>query len=142
MNQVTLKTRFCPSPTGLLHLGNIRTALFNALLAKGQSGTFLLRIEDTDKARSEERFIDALQNDLHWLGLDWNEGPGCEGSAGPYRQSQRQSVYDRYYQQLQDQALAYPCFCSEETLALARKVQRASGKPPRYPGTCRSLTPE
>lgn len=142
MNEASLKTRFCPSPTGLLHLGNVRTALFNALLAKGKAGTFLLRIEDTDKTRSEQRFIDALQHDLRWLGLNWDEGPGCEGASGPYLQSQRQSIYDRYYQQLQDRDLAYPCFCTEETLALARKVQRASGKPPRYSGTCRSLTAE
>ena len=106
MNKTLLKTRFCPSPTGLLHLGNIRTALFNALLAKGQSGAFFITDRGTDKTRSEQRFIDALQNDLQWLNLDWDEGPlGDEGSAGPYLQSQRQSVYDRYYQQLQDRNL-------------------------------------
>ncbi len=142
MNNIRLKTRFCPSPTGLLHLGNMRTALFNALLAKGQNGIFLLRIEDTDAARSEERFITALESDLCWLGLDWDEGPEHDAGHGPYRQSQRQAIYDHYYQQLESQGLAYPCFCSEETLAMARKVQRAAGKPPRYPGTCRALTPE
>ncbi|HVV67875.1 MAG TPA: glutamate--tRNA ligase [Gammaproteobacteria bacterium] len=142
MNQPTLKTRFCPSPTGLVHLGNIRTALFNALLAKGQGGIFLLRIEDTDKARSDVQFAEALQEDLRWLGLDWDEGPGCEGAAGPYWQSQRQTIYDRYYQQLEQLKLAYPCFCTEQQLALARKLQRSAGKPPRYAGTCRELTKE
>jgi len=142
MKTFPLKTRFCPSPTGFLHLGNMRTALFNALLAKGQCGIFLLRIEDTDKTRSEERYTDAVQRDLAWLGLPWDEGPGCEAGAGPYWQSQRQAIYDKYYQQLEEQSLAYPCFCTEQQLALARKVQVSSGKPPRYAGTCRQLTPE
>ncbi len=142
MNQASLKTRFCPSPTGLLHLGNIRTALFNALLAKGQHGTFLLRIEDTDKARSDAQYAAALQTDMGWLGLDWDEGPGREGTAGPYWQSQRQFIYDKFYQQLEQQGNAYPCFCTEQQLALARKLQRSAGKPPRYPGTCRGLTAE
>ncbi|MFT3741274.1 MAG: glutamate--tRNA ligase [Gammaproteobacteria bacterium] len=135
-----MKTRFCPSPTGLLHLGNLRTALFNALWAKGQQGTFLLRIEDTDKARSDEKYTTALEQDLVWLGLQWNEGPGCEADNGPYLQSQRQTIYDQYYHQLEAKGLVYPCFCSEEQLALARKLQRSAGKPPRYPGTCRHLT--
>ncbi len=142
MSKVKLKTRFCPSPTGMLHLGNVRTALFNALLAKGQQGVFLLRIEDTDRTRSDIRYTEALQVDLRWLGLDWDEGPGRGGDAGPYWQSQRQAIYDKYYAQLEEKGFAYPCFCSEQQLALARKVQRASGKPPRYPGTCRALTRE
>jgi glutamyl-tRNA synthetase len=142
MNKPTFKTRFCPSPTGLMHLGNARTALFNALLSKVYDGIFLLRIEDTDKARSQESFVDALQEDLRWLGLDWNEGPGCEGRGKPYRQSQRQAIYDQFYHQLETLGLAYPCFCSEQELALSRKLQRAAGKPPRYAGTCRGLTAE
>lgn len=142
MKNTILKTRFCPSPTGFLHLGNMRTALFNALLAKGVQGTFLLRIEDTDKARSETHYIDALQTDLRWLGLEWNEGPGCEGDAGPYYQSERQALYDTYYAQLEEKNLVYPCFCTEQQLALARKIQVSSGKPPRYAGTCRHLTKE
>lgn len=136
----TVKTRFCPSPTGLVHLGNIRTALFNALLARQQSGTFLLRIEDTDLVRSRTEYVDALMEDLLWLGLDWQEGPNHEHDHGPYYQSQRQTVYDRFYHQLEQQKVAYPCFCSEEDLALMRKVQRAAGKPPRYPGTCFGLS--
>lgn len=142
MSKPTIKTRFCPSPTGLLHLGNVRTALFDALLAKGRHGIFLLRIEDTDKTRSDVRYTEALQEDLLWLGLDWQEGPGCEGDAGPYWQSQRQAVYDKYYLELEEQGFVYPCFCSEEQLAVARKLQLAAGKPPRYPGTCSHLSAE
>lgn len=134
------KTRFCPSPTGLIHLGNTRTALFNYLLAVAEEGEFLLRIEDTDRERSEERFTQALMSDLRWLGLQWQEGPECEADKGPYYQSQRQAIYDNYYTVLQDKGLAYPCFCSAEQLALTRKIQRSQGKPPRYPGTCRSLS--
>lgn len=122
-------------------MGNARTALFNALYARGHDGVFLLRIEDTDEARSKDEFTQALMQDLHWLELDWQEGPEVGGSHGPYWQSQRQSIYDEYYLQLQNKGLVYPCFCSEETLALTRKVQMASGQPPRYPGTCLSLSP-
>lgn len=129
-----LKTRFAPSPTGLMHFGNLRTALFNALLAGHQQGNFLLRIEDTDKDRSEDVYREAIQEDLRWLGLDWQEGP--------YFQSKRQAIYDEKYQELEQKNLVYPCFCSEEQLELTRKVQMASGQPPRYPGTCRNLTAE
>jgi glutamyl-tRNA synthetase len=124
--------RFAPSPTGLMHFGNVRTALFNYLYAKQQNGALLLRIEDTDQVRSEERYLQALLEDLQWLGLDWQQGP--------YFQSQRREIYDRYYTELETAGLAYPCFCSEAHLALTRKVQLASGQPPRYPGTCRHLT--
>jgi len=137
-----LKTRFCPSPTGRIHIGNARTALFSALVALKQQGCFLLRIEDTDKERSSTEMAELLQTDLQWLGLNWQEGPGVEGEHGPYWQSQRQAVYDRYYQQLQQNHLAYPCFCSEQQLTMTRKAQRTAGKPPRYPGTCRSLNTE
>ncbi|MHA7840684.1 MAG: glutamate--tRNA ligase [Gammaproteobacteria bacterium] len=137
-----MKTRFCPSPTGNMHLGNARTALFNALLSIKEQGTFLLRIEDTDVERSKPEYTSQLQNDLTWLGLPWQEGPEVGGSNGPYYQSERQALYDKYYQQLETENLAYPCFCSEQQLSLARKLQRAAGKPPRYPGTCRSLSPE
>lgn len=136
----SLKTRFCPSPTGLMHLGNARTALFNALLAKHAAGCFLLRIEDTDRERSDPRYTELLQTDLQWLGLQWQEGPHIEGQSGPYFQSQRQAIYDDYYKRLEKAGFAYPCFCSEEQLALTRRIQRASGRPPRYPGTCRQLT--
>jgi glutamyl-tRNA synthetase len=137
-----IKTRFSPSPTGLLHLGNVRAALFSALLAKKAGGTFILRIEDTDAARSEHQFAEILQDDLHWLGIEWQEGPGIEGPNGPYWQSQRGEIYAKYYQMLIDQKLAYPCFCTEQELALNRKLQLSRGQPPRYPGTCFKLTEE
>ncbi len=130
------KTRFCPSPTGSMHLGNARTALFNALLARHDQGVFLLRIEDTDQTRSEDQYVQALFEDLRWLGLDWQEGEDVGGKAGPYAQSKRSDIYASYYQQLLDQGQAYWCFCSEQQLAMNRKVQLANGKPPRYPGTC------
>src|SRR5260221_6385955 len=96
-----MKSRFCPSPTGYMHIGNIRTALFNALFAQGSRGTFLLRIEDTDKSRSSEEFSIALMEDLRWLGLDWQEGPEVGGGEASYYQSERQSIYNRYYKQLE-----------------------------------------
>ncbi|MCI0400370.1 MAG: glutamate--tRNA ligase [Gammaproteobacteria bacterium] len=140
MSVQPVKTRFAPSPTGLLHLGNVRTALFNALLARHHGGIFLLRIEDTDLRRSQRGAIDALIEDLGWLGMVWQEGPGKEAGAGPYRQSERQSLYNRYIVQLNDQGLAYPCFCSAEELAALRQKQLAQGKAPRYPGTCARLS--
>ncbi len=135
-----IKTRFCPSPTGQMHIGNLRTALFNALLAKHAGGTFLLRIEDSDRVRSNERYTELLQQDLKWLGLNWQEGPGCDDGLGPYHQSKRQAIYNDYYKRLLAMGAAYPCFCSEEQLALSRKIQRSAGKPPRYSGTCRGLS--
>ncbi len=134
------KTRFCPSPTGYVHLGNVRTAFFNALLAKHDDGVFLIRIEDTDKERSKSEYVTALMEDLRWLSMDWQEGPEAEADNGPYYQSERGDIYATYYQQLVDMKRAYPCFCSEDQLALSRKLQRASGKPPRYAGTCRGLS--
>ncbi len=137
-----IKTRFCPSPTGYMHLGNLRTALFNALLAKHDQGTFLLRIEDTDQERSQQVYTDMLCKDLSWLGLDWQEGFDKLGKHGPYAQSQRGHIYAGYYQQLLDAGHAYWCFCSESALVIQRKAQLASGKPPKYPGTCRHLSAE
>lgn len=142
MTEAPLKTRFAPSPTGELHLGNLRTALFNALLAQGRGGAFVLRIEDTDAERSRAEFTAALQADLRWLNLDWQEGPVVGGAAAPYLQSQRAAIYDQYFRILEAGDHAYPCFCSPQELSVARKVQQASGKPPRYPGTCARLTPE
>ena len=129
-----MKTRFCPSPTGFMHLGNLRTALFSALFAKSQNGQFLLRVEDTDKERSDIRYTKAILQDLEWLDLTWQDGP--------YFQSQRTEVYNKYYQQLEKAGLVYPCFCTKEQLALARKLQLSSGRPPRYPGTCTKLSQE
>jgi glutamyl-tRNA synthetase len=137
-----IRTRFSPSPTGILHLGNARAALFSALFAAKSNGTFLLRIEDTDATRSEHKFTDMLQDDLHWLGIEWQEGPGVGGPHGPYWQSERHEIYDRYYKKLEESARVYPCFCSDAELALNRKIQLSRGHAPRYPGTCRKLSKE
>lgn len=128
----TFKTRFAPSPTGLMHFGNLRVALFNYLFSKHHQGTFLLRVEDTDQARSETIYSDDIQSDLKWLGLQWQEGP--------FFQSQRATQYNIHYEALEQSKRVYPCFCSEEQLERTRKLQLASGQPPRYPGTCRQLS--
>lgn len=135
-----IKSRFCPSPTGFMHLGNARTALFNFLFAESKKGVFLLRIEDTDLNRSKKIFEESLQEDLLWMGLEWQEGPSKDKGKGPYYQSKRQAIYDGYYQRLKDTGYLYPCFCSEAQLELSRKMQRSFGKSPRYNGTCRSLS--
>jgi glutamyl-tRNA synthetase len=134
-------TRFAPSPTGELHLGNARTALFSLLLARAAGGRFVLRIEDTDTQRSHEAHTAALMADLHWLGIEWDAGPDREDERGPYRQSQRGALYAQYFSELERQEALYPCFCTPLELALARRVQLAAGRPPRYAGTCRDLTP-
>ena len=137
-----MKTRFAPSPTGYLHMGNLRTAFFSYLLAKSQQGHFLLRIEDTDKSRSDLALVDALQEDLHWFGLAWEEGLVVEGPNRPYFQSQRYAIYNSHYKHLIEKNLAYLCFCTDQELAVMRKVQLSSGQPPRYAGTCRHLSVE
>jgi len=142
MNPVSFKSRFAPSPTGLLHLGNVRTALFNFLAAQRAQGVFLLRIEDTDAMRGHEKYAVALEQDLRWLGLEWQEGPGPGGTQTPYFQSQRGAVYARYFDQLENAGNAYPCFCSEHELEIARKTAIAAGRPPRYAGRCSRLTSE
>ena len=135
-------TRFAPSPTGELHLGNARTALFNLLLARGGGGRFLLRIEDTDSERSLEAHAVALMADLRWLGIDWDAGPDREDERGPYRQSQRGALYTQYLALLEGQGAVYPCFCTPLELELSRRAQLTAGRPPRYAGTCRDLSPE
>lgn len=140
MRKTPVKTRFAPSPTGEIHLGNLRTALFNCLYATGHGGVFLLRVEDTDAGRSRSEHTRALMQELRWLGLDWQEGPDAGGERGPYFQSQRLALYEQYYRALESAAAIYPCFCSETQLKLGRKAQRAAGQPPRYPGTCARLT--
>ncbi|CAK0772719.1 Glutamate--tRNA ligase 2 [Gammaproteobacteria bacterium] len=135
-----MRTRFAPSPTGELHLGNARTALYAALLARSAGGVFLLRIEDTDAARSLLIHEKSLIADLHWLGLNWNEGPDCGGLHGPYRQSERTRHYAEFYARIEAEDRCYPCFCTEEELERHRVAQRAAGQPPRYPGTCARLS--
>ncbi|MBL4850906.1 MAG: glutamate--tRNA ligase [Gammaproteobacteria bacterium] len=135
-----ITTRFAPSPTGFVHLGNIRTALFNVLLARKHGGDFLLRIEDTDAERSKNEFTAALMQDMRWLGLTWAQGPiDDSGKPGAYHQSQRQALYQSHYDTLQDSGKAYPCFCSAQRLAVLRKTQLSAGQPPRYDGICAHL---
>ncbi len=133
-------TRFAPSPTGSLHLGNARTAFFSHLWARKSAGRFILRIEDTDVERSQERFRDDLMAQLRWLGLDWDEGPDIGGPSAPYAQAERGEFYQALFLRLETSGRAYPCYCTAQELELSRKVQRMSGKPPRYAGTCRNLT--
>ena len=128
------KSRFCPSPTGLLHLGNLRTALLNVLLAIKSGGTFILRIEDTDAERSKTEFSEAVCDDLEWMGLDWQEGPRIGGPEDSYYQSERNSIYESFYDKLLEQDLIYPCFTSDEELKIIRRNQMAAGEPPRYTG--------
>lgn len=137
-----IRTRFSPSPTGMIHLGNARAALYSALFAAKHQGVFILRIEDTDAERSEIRFVEALEADLQWLSIHWQEGPGVQGPHGPYWQSQRQDIYDRYYKIMEEGKYVYPCFCSDSELQLARKRQLSRGLPPRYSGTCLNLSAE
>jgi nondiscriminating glutamyl-tRNA synthetase len=137
-----VRVRFAPAPTGLLHIGNARTALFNFLFAKHHQGTFVLRIEDTDIERSTEPSIDRIIEDLKWLGISWDEGPDRDGSHGPYRQSQRLSLYQEFADHLFRGGKSYKCFCSEERLENLRKEQLSKGKMPRYDGRCRSLSKE
>jgi nondiscriminating glutamyl-tRNA synthetase len=139
-NETAVVTRFAPSPTGALHLGNARTALFSQLWARKSGGKFILRIEDTDAERSQARFREQLMADLRWLGLDWDEGPDVGGPSGPYCQSERGEFYQGLFARLAARDLAYPCYCTAEDLELSRKLQRMAGKPPRYAGTCRTLT--
>lgn len=141
MPSCPIKTRFAPSPTGLMHLGNLRTALFNLLLARQhESGRFVLRIEDTDRERSSVAAETALMQELHWLGLDWDEGPQRAGPGGPWRQSERAALYAELYSRLEQAHQAYPCFCSDQELQRQRRAQLAARQPPRYPGTCSRLT--
>lgn len=135
-----MRVRFAPSPTGHLHVGNARTALFNWLLARGGHGTFLVRIEDTDVGRSTRESEAAILRDLRWLGLDWDEGPDAGGPAGPYRQSERLHLYESYAKELLSSGAAYHCFCSTVQLDAERKAAVAEGLPARYAGTCRRLT--
>ena len=136
------KSRFCPSPTGFLHLGNLRTALLNVLLALQSKGTFLLRIEDTDLERSEKRYAEAVCDDLEWMELNWQEGPRVGGSQVPYFQSERNNIYESFYEKLLTEDLIYPCFMSEEELKVIRRNQMAAGQPPRYNGAWANASKE
>lgn len=135
-----IRVRFAPSPTGLLHIGNARMAVFNWLFAKRHNGVFVLRIEDTDVARSEKRYTTQLIEDLRWLGLSWQEGPDVGGSYAPYLQSERMHIYHDVCKKFITDGLAYRCYCTPEALEERRQIARLSGKPPRYDNRCRALT--
>src|SRR5436305_11059679 len=137
-----IRARFAPSPTGQIHVGNARTALFNWLFVRRQGGTFVLRIEDTDLERSETRYETQLLNDLKWLGLDWDEGPDIGGPYGPYRQTDRMEIYRTTALRLVQERKAYYCFCSAEELERERQQAVAEHKPQIYSGKCRSLDPD
>ncbi len=141
MNQLE-KVRFAPSPTGHLHIGGARTALFNYLEAKNKGGTFLLRIEDTDADRSTKESEDVIIEDLRWLGINWNEGIEAGGDHGPYRCTERPEIYKEYLDALLEQGKAYKCYCSAEETEAERETQRANGEMPRYVGKCRDLSKE
>jgi glutamyl-tRNA synthetase len=134
-----MRLRFAPSPTGQLHVGNARTALFNWLLAKGAGGTFMLRIEDTDLERSSRESEAAILEDLRWMGLAWNEGVEVGGDTGPYRQTERLHIYRAHTVELLSRGLAYRCFCSAEQLEADRQAALAAGQAPMYVGRCRDI---
>lgn len=133
------RTRFAPSPTGRMHIGNARSALYPFLLARRTGGTFILRIEDTDQKRYTPGAEQELIEGLHWLGIDHDEGPDIGGPSGPYRQSERRETYKEYAWKLVDMGNAFPCFCTPERLEKVRQEQLKNKQNPRYDGTCRNL---
>lgn len=137
-----IRVRFAPSPTGMLHLGSARTALFNWLFARAQDGVMVLRVEDTDLARSDRELESSILDDLRWLGLDWDEGPDTGGSHAPYRQSERGEIYRQHAQRLTEAGKAYPCYCSPQELEEGKRKALAEGRTPIYEGACRDLTPQ
>jgi len=141
MTDPSSRVRFAPSPTGMLHVGNARTALYNWLFARHTGGDFLLRIEDTDVERSETRYEAQLIEDLRWLGLNWTEGPEIGGPYAPYRQSERLDIYEQHTKQLLEQGKAYRCFCTAEELEQERQVALREHRTQVYSGKCRVLTP-
>ena len=141
MSTSQIRVRFAPSPTGHLHVGNARTALFNWLFARQAGGVMVLRIEDTDVERSEARFETQLLDDLKWLGLDWDEGPDVGGPYAPYRQSDRLAIYREHAERLVSEGKAYLCFCTPEELERDREQKLAAQQPPIYSGKCREIAP-
>ncbi len=137
-----VRVRFAPSPTGPLHIGGARSALFNWLFARKNGGSFLVRIEDTDVERSSMVSEDVILEDLKWLGMDWDEGIQVGGDKGPYRQGERLNLYKTFWEKLLAEGHAYHCYCSEEELEKEREMLRSKNRMPRYMGKCRDLTPE
>jgi glutamyl-tRNA synthetase len=137
---MTIRCRFAPAPSGSLHVGNVRSALFSWLWARHNGGTFVLRVEDTDASRVTEESVRGVLEDLRWLGLDWDEGPEVGGPHGPYRQSERGAIYAEMADRLVASGDAYRCYCTPEELEERNQQQRARGEPPGYDGHCRNLT--
>ncbi|MFV9511684.1 glutamate--tRNA ligase [Tepidibacillus sp. LV47] len=137
-----VRVRFAPSPTGHLHIGSARTALFNFLLARKMNGKFIIRIEDTDQARNVENGEEKLLKGLKWLGINWDESVDVGGEFGPYRSMDRLDIYKKYVNQLIEQGQAYHCYCTPEEIEAERQSQLAKGETPKYSGKCRYLTPE
>ena len=137
-----VRVRFAPSPTGFLHIGNIRTALFNYLFSKRHGGKFILRVEDTDLERSKAEYREALMEDLLWMGMRWDEGPEVGGSSGSYRQSERLAIYQKYIKQLIDQGKAYYCYVTEEETEDMKRLAQAEKRPPRFDNRGRSFSQE
>jgi nondiscriminating glutamyl-tRNA synthetase len=140
MLQQEIRVRFAPSPTGPFHIGGARSALFNWLLAKKYNGKFIMRIEDTDLERSTKESEENIKDALAWLGITWDEGADVGGPYGPYRQTERLDIYDKYTQQLLADGKAYHCYCSEGEIEAERQAQQDKGETPRYAGRCRHLT--
>jgi glutamyl-tRNA synthetase len=140
METQKIRVRIAPSPTGALHIGTARTALFNYLFAKKNNGEFILRIEDTDLERSEQKWTEDILSGLKWLGINWSEGPDIGGSYGPYKQTQRLDIYEKYIKKLLDENKAYYCFCTQEELEAKRQDQMSRGLAPKYDGKCSHLS--
>src|SRR5665811_1421884 len=140
MNDSQIRVRFAPSPTGHLHVGGARTALYNWLFARSRGGSFILRIEDTDLSRSTDESIRQIITSLRWLGLDWDEGPESDGGFGPYRQMERMDIYQKDVRELLQAGKAYHCYCSPEELEGARATARLESRPVVYDGRCRELS--
>ncbi|TFH32030.1 MAG: glutamate--tRNA ligase, partial [Anaerolineales bacterium] len=135
------RVRFAPSPTGRFHIGSARTALYDYLFARKTGGQFILRLEDTDQKRFKADSESEYYESLHWLGLEWDEGPDIGGPHAPYRQSERMAIYTQYAQELIERGHAYHCFCSPERLTQVRQEHQKRKEPPRYDGLCRDLAP-
>jgi glutamyl-tRNA synthetase len=135
-----VRCRFAPAPSGSIHVGNARSALFSWAFTRHQGGAFVLRVEDTDTGRVSEEAFHGVMESLRWLGIDWDEGPDVGGPHGPYRQSQRGDLYDERVRQLLEQGDAYPCYCAPEELEERRRAAQAEGRAPGYDGRCRALT--
>ncbi len=140
--KIPVRVRFAPSPTGFFHIGSARTVLFNWLFTRQHNGKFILRIEDTDVERSAPEYEKDILEGIKWLGLDWDEGPNIGGDYGPYKQSERLDIYEKYLRQLLEENKAYYCFCSKEQLESDRQAMLAQGLAPKYSGRCRNLSKE